>query len=345
MEVVDDNLLSQASSTNSDYNDVYGSGKRRNSSDQQTKSSRNATTTTDPWLQKSRNRMDSLNTRWNNVRLRALTLRSRLESSQIYNSVQQQQQNLYGAIGCTPSASVYSMCFNGGVQSSSMFVVDEQAAAANSIVFSSAATERASSLLLSLRELIEWIIVKQTEFETQQQRQQQQQQQQNSDAAAANGYPGHATHHGIVPLDMANVMQQKVSLAQLRTQLSNKRPIIDSSLLACHNFLRCLAAKRTQEVQQSRLSGKLANSMSVASIASTANGGGNDYERLNQVKQRKQAEVVEQEIAISREMQKLLEIWNSLQIEVEMRLQRLDDAHLVSLLFGSGGGCFVHLNT
>lgn len=135
---------------------------------------------------------------------------------------------------------------------------------------------------------------------------------------------------GHVPLDVANVMQQKSSLLQLRTQLTDKRPIIDSSLLACHNLLRRLAIKRAQDVQQARLP---PSASMASSIAGSVAGSESAYDplRVHQIRAAKRQELANLEATISREMQRLLEVWNSLQVNVEMRLQRLDDAHLVSV--------------
>lgn len=131
----------------------------------------------DPWLARFRNRVETLNTRWNSIRLRVLTLRSRLESSSMFAS------SMTTTVPATPtSASMYSI--NGlygysghsiyGYHGQSGHPQDETAnALAASAAFNSAASERASQLLLSLRELVEWIIKRQTEFETQQQAQQQ----------------------------------------------------------------------------------------------------------------------------------------------------------------------------
>lgn len=133
----------------------------------------------DPWLARFRNRVETLNTRWNSIRLRVLTLRSRLESSSMFAS------SLTTTVPATPtSASMYSM--NGlygysgighglyGTHGQGQHPQDETAnSLAASAAFNSAASERASQLLLSLRELVEWIIKRQTEFETQQQAQQQ----------------------------------------------------------------------------------------------------------------------------------------------------------------------------
>ena len=55
-----------------------------------------------------------------------------------------------------------------------------------------------------------------------------------------------------------------------------------------------------------------------------------DLNRVQQIRAAKRQELADVEVTVSREMQRLLEIWNSLQVEVEVRLQRLDDAHLVS---------------
>lgn len=126
-------------------------------------------------------------------------------------------------------------------------------------------------------------------------------------------------------------MQQKSSLLQLRSQLTDKRPIIDSSLLACHNLLRRLAIKRAQDVQQARLP---PSASMASSIAGSVAGSESAYDplRVHQIRAAKRQELANLEATISREMQRLLEVWNNLQVNVEMRLQRLDDAHLVSSL-------------
>lgn len=291
--------------------------------------------------------MEQLNNRWNSVRLRVLTLRSKLESSQVYSrasltrtttplpeemSTSISNNNNHAP---TPSTSYYSVNGGPGVSAAAF----EEALTASAVAFSAAVSDRSSQLMLSLRELTEWIIKRQTEFEQQQSIQQQQllqvqhqQQQQNGQQSSAL-----AVSHAI-PLDVANVLQRKAALVQLRVTLDDKRPIIDSTLLACHQFLRRLAVKRNQEIYQTRIVSRLASSNSIASSitgASTSsqfNGSSNEHDptRLASIRQQKATEIAEYELSLSREMQKLLEIWNSLQIDVEMRLQRLDDAHLVS---------------
>lgn len=259
--------------------------------------------TLDPWLARFRVRVDHLNNRWNNIRLRVLTLRSRLESSSLCNTTTTCPVPNTTA-HTTPSASLYSV--NGGISSTEDPI-------SSMTTFNAAVSERSSQLTLSLRELVEWIIKRQTEFDQKQQRQQQLQSQQQ---------------HQNVPLDVANVLQQKTALVQLRNQLMEKRPIIDSSLLACHNFLRRVSVKRAQDVQYSKLAAKLPSSTSMTS--SIAGYVGDDPQRLQHVLAQKHSELAEVEINVSREMNKLLELWHSIQTMVEMRLQRLDEAHLVS---------------
>lgn len=125
-------------------------------------------------------------------------------------------------------------------------------------------------------------------------------------------------------------MQQKSSLLQLRTQLTDKRPIIDSSLLACHNLLRRLAIKRAQDVQQARLPPSASMASSIAGSVTGGSESAYDPLRVHQIRAAKRQELANLEATISREMQRLLEVWNNLQVNVEMKLQRLDDAHLVS---------------
>ena len=130
------------------------------------------------------------------------------------------------------------------------------------------------------------------------------------------------------------MLNQKQSLLQLRTQLGDKRAIIDSSLLACHNLLRRLAIKRSQDVAQARLPSSASMASSIAgSVATGITEGPYDPVRVQQIRAVKRQELADLEVTISREMQRLLDIWNTLQVEVEMRLQRLDDAHLVSRIF------------
>lgn len=261
--------------------------------------------TLDPWLARFRIRVEHLNNRWNNVRLRVLTLRSRLESSSL--CISNTTTPAPPPMATTPSASLYSVNGGGSVADDPINTM---------ATFNSVVSERASQLSLSLRELIEWIIKRQTEFEQKQQRQQQIQSQQLSQN---------------VPLDIANVVQQKSALVQLRSQLMEKRPVIDSSLLACHHFLRRVSVKRAQDVQYAKLASKMPTSSSMSSSIASYTGGVDDPQRRQFILAQKRCELNEIEMSVSREMNKLLELWHSIQAMVEMRLHRLDEAHLVSV--------------
>ncbi|KAI2802251.1 hypothetical protein BLOT_010444 [Blomia tropicalis] len=278
--------------------------------------------TLDPWLNRFRTRVETLNTRWNSIRLRVLTLRSRLESSSIYSNNSLTTTVQRPLTTQSNSASLYSMTNGYGMtgigRPPSAMEIDVNSMAAT-MAFSSAASERATQLLLSLRELVEWIIKRQTEFESQQIAQQQAQLQHQ------------ARTNPNVPLDVANVLNQKSSLMQLRVQLADKRPIIDSSLIACHNLLRRLALKRAQDVQQAaRMSASASIASSIGGNSTNQPTPSGDYDpiRMNQIRAVKRTELAELENSLTREMQRLLDIWNSLQVDVEMRIQRLDDAHL-----------------
>ena len=74
----------------------------------------------------------------------------------------------------------------------------------------------------------------------------------------------------------------------------------------------------------------MASSIGGSTITAGAAEGPYDLNRVQQIRAAKRQDLADVEVTVSREMQRLLEIWNSLQVEVEVRLQRLDDAHLVS---------------
>ncbi|OTF72553.1 hypothetical protein BLA29_002901, partial [Euroglyphus maynei] len=172
----------------------------------------------DPWLIRFRNRIEQMNGRWNSVRLRVLTLRSRLESSSFVS------KSTTTTCPVPASASLYSV-----IQNNSCAINDNESMIATAnVAYNVAVNERATQLVLSLRELTEWIIKQQMEFQQKQQMPQFPSNDNTSDAAN----PIARESGENVPLDIANVLQQKSSLLQLRNQLIEKRPIIDSSLLS-----------------------------------------------------------------------------------------------------------------
>nr|XP_027202753.1 dystrophin-like [Dermatophagoides pteronyssinus] len=306
----------------------------------------------DPWLLKFRNRIEQMNGRWNNVRLRVLTLRSRLESSSFVNK--SLTSTLTTKTTCPvpvsySTVSLYSVINNNQQQNYGWNHQNQHqnndnesiiSSTINLIAYNNIINERSQQLILSLRELTEWIIKQQMEF------QQKQQQQQIPIQFSSSDHNHHQQQIAkesdeIIPLDIANVLQQKTSLIQLRNQLIEKRPIIDSSLLSCHNFLRRLAVKRAQDVQQQQQQqqrlgnqSRISASTSIASSIAGSTINNNNDQQQQQQQQRKQQQqqngqqIEKLELSLNREMNKLLELWHSVQSTVDIGLQRLDEAHL-----------------
>nr|XP_046918764.1 uncharacterized protein LOC124498972 [Dermatophagoides farinae] len=274
----------------------------------------------DPWLIRFRNRVEQTNSRWNSVRLRVLTLRSRLESSSF---VSKSTTTTCPVPVSHSTASLYSVIQNnnvitgGGIHNND----NESIMATNTanIAYNVVINERATQLVLSLRELTEWIIKRQMEF---QQKQQISHYSDGGDVVVARESKEN------VPLDIANVLQQKSSLLQLRNQLIEKRPIIDSSLLSCHNFLRRLGVKRAHDVQRFGGNARMSASASMASSIAGSSIINNDQQQQQRRQQQNGQQIEKLEISLNREMNKLLELWHSVQSTVDLGLQRLDEAHL-----------------
>ncbi|XP_054164235.1 dystrophin-like [Oppia nitens] len=135
--------------------------------------------------------------------------------------------------------------------------------------------EECNQLLLSLRELIEWIIKKETELSLQ---------------PAIGG-------------DLAVILRQQDENRTLKRQLDDKRPIIESSLLAGRNFV----AKEDIGHHES----------SDSEVR--------DYDGDSRAHTYRVGDGIELTRSIRREVSKLSDKWNELLQQTEQRLKRLDD--------------------
>lgn len=266
-----------------------------------------------------RNISEKIDNRWQNVRLRVLTLRSRLESNSLINrntqtvcpvtTVRSNCNSLYSVPSAiTGIAAAGPSRFGSFTGINDIYSIAGTGAYSlkNAPPYGFVAAERATRLVLSLRELTEWIIKRQTEIE-------------QKHHIIKNVEIHQQTMNrpqNIMSMETDMIFRQKCSFIQLRNQLVEKRPIIDSSLLACHDFLRRLAMKRA--AQETKKSGKgISASASMNLGMSTNDQQDQDLEKVEQ--------------SLIHEMNKLLELWYKIQQKVDIGIQNLDEAHQVGV--------------